>query len=1322
MSTSCSSPGWGTCSWSSAAWSGSISGSPGGSIPTYEPDYDVFCVGHCSEIQYFTTYDEVQEYAVSGQIYPDTESLLVVTSGYDTLYSAGIPKTALIYVDVGIPAQWTYEFDVQFVDLPVDFSNIESSHVFFGSVDNTGASAGLFFSKIGIAYTGNVYYDGVNTVSLNSAYQILPDSQDIVAEGVFYTVRLVVDYPNSTTYVYITESEQIAITGHILRFVLPTIATSTSLHPVNDGSYISVRGSTTNTSTLKLRYSCLGSSNLLPNLLPIADAGVDQTARTCTIIRLDGTGSMDPEGANLQYHWRLIDGPSASSFVFECHDGITTTSSTTYTDILYSASLGSYHEATDSSVEVGDVILLTEGTFNIIAFGYDGANFYVQIDDSALALDTSARTLKLLKQNNISAPLTAQPTFYPDCSGLFKFDLQVYDGQLYSLKSATIVNVISEVVPRGCIPDVGFLWDYISNFWKLVDNKDPIETFWGAVVQLTASEMLTLWQVEYNKSLRDIQRAFQRRWLHYDLRLIDRNPTESEINLTPGGVYSLEFTSAGLALAGQTLEISVLGYDTFTVMFQGTGALSASYIANRIQDIADAYITSSSDRLTVELLTNSSGNYVIRILSSRPFSLTSTATSLFEDCSNSTLSGDDGLRLGDDVYLVDRPVTSLGIEEDDLLFIDGEGYRIQKVIDKFGTDTWHSQRIVLKDALPATVGSSWTIAKGTVSAFLNVYDALLTEGDLATFEVETLTTGVVSYVTETIIGVSAKKVDTFAHSIQNIFEFVVQPELYAVRLKSVHRRQYMPLDSLVLSVPHLRELIVNSDDTAVLRENVDYFLETYRGSSCLRFVVGTTESTDVWQCTTPPNRMWAETTFIDNRPVIEANFGIPAEFTLDNYSELQTNMDYLSAVRGMWYSHFHGPTVQNLRIGTQILLGLPFAEKQGTIEEIRNDFSTTQGRILIRDAVDTEIVRFYTYPKALSLEVNPATGVSYAVGDTVEEFAPLVEGVEVSDYVKDPTWFAGYLAQGAFCEIEKFFKFLVRVDSAAFSLSSILFVRSFILRIKPTYTFPMFVVLLNASDAGDPIDITDTLELSGTLLLQDDISWRGNGAAMRYDDWRAAGGGWTTSFDSGNPVLATSPTYPTSYSPVPWGFDQSYLSPSDFAFLTMDETFDGTTYPTFDTSMLCWDGILYEGLQGVVGFPQTNYMPEEGHALYPLASDEEDIDTAITISTVAFETQTTGAMPTAGMDVTLWMTVNGTVVATVLLTDWVPEDGGQGTFALGTSVALAAGDTVQFFMKSTNTTGYEIPWLKLLLYIGTAYIWSYDTLVPAGTYSIARML
>jgi hypothetical protein len=227
------------------------------------------------------------------------------------------------------------------------------------------------------------------------------------------------------------------------------------------------------------------------------------------------------------------------------------------------------------------------------------------------------------------------------------------------------------------------------------------------------------------------------------------------------------------------------------------------------------------------------------------------------------------------------------------------------------------------------------------------------------------------------------------------------------------------------------------------------------------------------------------------------------------------------------------------------LLGLPFAEEEGVIEEIRPTFSPALGRVLLRDTASPEIVRSYQYPGALLLEVNPETGARYQLGDTVRQFAPIVEGVSVVDYVKDPRWFEGLLQQGAFYEVEKFHKFLVQVDSLAFGLPSLLFVQSFVSKVRPTYTLPLFIVRAGLTGVrATEVSVTDDVSMLGTLRLFDGACFGGVGVATMWDDPRAAGGGMHNQYDANADPDDAPPTFPTSQ-PVSWGFDKKYLCPEE---------------------------------------------------------------------------------------------------------------------------------------------------------------------------------
>lgn len=1304
MTDACVPYGWGLGPYGQAPWGGSTLALPGGPIPTYG-DFNIYCVGPCGQMSVLDTYLEVQEYAQSGQI------VIVPTVLDFELLSGGAQPTdtARIFVDKAVPGSWTFDATFKFQALPSDFVNLTERHCFIGTADDNGYCAGLFFSSVGIGYTGSVRYDMSGNLLLNSTFQVLPSSLGIVAEGTYYTVRVVLDSITETTFVYITETAQLPVTGHQLRYILPAIPSSSCVTTPQDGTTISVRGTASEPSVLDIGTLCLGTGVIIPNLPPVADAGVDQAARFCTIVKLDGSRSYDPEGVAVSYNWRLIDGPETSSNVVVGHDGSTLTP-VPYTNRFYSDTLSDFHAAL--GIANNDVLLLDDTAYDIIAVGVDGNGFYVQTYNFALPANLVQKNFKLLRQNAINGRTTVQPTFYPDVVGLYKFDLVVFDGNFNSAPSISVVNVVESAIARGCVPDLSFLWSYLSNFWRLVENKEVIETFWSAVAQVTASELLALWQHEYGKSLRDIQRTFQRKWLHYDLFLQDPVAEQSTTRVLYAGVLSDVFTGS-VSVAGKTVLVSSPLFPELEVRLQGT-----TFTASQLQAELQRQLRFRDARFTVDLQTSGSDQRLL-VRAPFPFLLESGSTlGVFTyPVANDLPRGTAGAGIGVDTYRVSKRLENVGIQEGDYLILDTVAYRIQRVVDD-SSDTWGYQRLVLSDPLPTAPSTSWVIAGPTTSKYVDFYTALVGAGDTALFEVIDVESNDPFYTQVPILSAASFRDDAYLFAdVSGLYEYFSQPDRYTVFFFSVYRHKYLPISPYVVEVPTLQELIKNSDEQAILRQNIDYFVEEYRGQACLRFVANEAlDEPNVWQHELPPRKLWAETTYLDNRPTIEANFGIPAEFTLDDLAQLPDSVDYLSVVRGLWYSHFNGPTLYNLRVGTQILLGLPFAEENGTITELRTDFSATQGRILIQDALSAEIVRSYTYPRALELEVNSETGLPYAVGDTVSQFSPLVQGVVVTDYVKESEWFEGYLSQGVFFEVEKFFKFLVRVDSAAFSFSTLLFAKSFVQRIKPTYTEPLFIVrrsVGNTSSDVTDVDVTDTLLCSGSLLLFDmPAAVQGLGGII--DDPDPSGGGWQSQLDSGYPVYG-SPTYPTPSGIIPWGSDKNCLSPEDFVLASACITLGAPTLPTLD-SIYGLDSGLFTGLFGVFGKAGiTAFTPSPGLVVgFPQTATG-----GFSIEEADVEVQVSFAEPLA-FDVKLVINVNGLDVSTTPFT--IPAGTAYEEKLALTPVPIVLNDVVVVRLEAQGASALPVTWATVAVKLGTVYAWAIDVPTPAGTYCTYKLM
>jgi hypothetical protein len=887
-------------------------------------------------------------------------------------YSTDSIETSMV-IDSLVPTDYTILYTANFESLPPSLSYLTTERCFVGVWDDNGSSVGLYFSQAGIGFGAG----------LGESVVALPDSYGIVQEGEYYTILLATSSSNGAVFIHITKTDDLD-NGypHNLRWVLSFPGQTLSK---GEGFTLSVIGNALHPTQVSLDTVCLGTGTLIPDQPPIADAGQEQEARLCTFVQLDGSNSYDPEGAPLTYLWRLIDAPAASSYVFEAYDGSTSPESppTGYTDELTSSELEAEH--TTTPILNGDVLLISGTPHTVVSVGV--GPFVVYVEGQTIPDNLSQAAVKLVRQSDTMPTGTAEkPIFYPDAAGFWKFDLTVNDGSLNSVdKSVVVVHVKESLVATGVTPDMSFLWNYVSDFWRLVEDRERIEVVWSAIAQIVGANLMSLWQVDYNKSLRDIQRSMQRRWLYYDLLI-----QEPFIALT-----------------------------------------------------------------TVQKMDNIAGFLV----------------------------GSDGLKVADRNYEITSDLSAEDIQDGDFLILDGLAYKISKYVPVGGSIT--TNRVSTYEDFPTGM-ADYQIARPSSSTQINFYEGLVVEDDNVLLEVITKETGEYQYFFTEVMGVSELYPDKLCVDPTPVLAYLDDTDTYSVYLSAVFRRKYVPINERIVDIPRLQKVIKDPPTEEVLHRGVDFFLDTFRGLPCIRWESVWKyydESSVLQDDLTPPARLWAETTYIENLSTIEANFGVLAGFTLDDHAELPGDMDYLSAVRGLWYVHFSSPSLYNVRVGAQILLGLPFAEESGTIQEIRDDIVSPTNTILVLDDVEDGIVRSYNYPAGLGLEVNPDTGVSYVVGDSIEQFAPLVKGATVIDYKSDPAWFGKFVSQGVFSEAQKFHRFGVEIEQDAYTLAGVAAVHRLVLDIKPTYTYPMVIIKV---DAGiHDIDVQDTIKFGLKLNLYD---------------------------------------------------------------------------------------------------------------------------------------------------------------------------------------------------------------------------------------------
>jgi hypothetical protein len=169
----------------------------------------------------------------------------------------------------------------------------------------------------------------------------------------------------------------------------------------------------------------------------------------------------------------------------------------------------------------------------------------------------------------------------------------------------------------------------------------------------------------------------------------------------------------------------------------------------------------------------------------------------------------------------------------------------------------------------------------------------------------------------------------------------------------------------VVGIPALQDTIHDNLVTVNLQQNVDYNVQF--GKGIISFMAA------------PPSPLWAKDTLI-NYETPYNNFG----YLMDLYDSNTSN--YLKAVQGLWFAFWQGPRPEFIRRSLYLLFGLPTASKAGVVS------ATTPASITL------------TYTDMTTESFKVPTGLSIIVvpGQNVEQYQPLVSGINVFDKVNYP--------------------------------------------------------------------------------------------------------------------------------------------------------------------------------------------------------------------------------------------------------------------------------------------------------------------------------
>lgn len=169
----------------------------------------------------------------------------------------------------------------------------------------------------------------------------------------------------------------------------------------------------------------------------------------------------------------------------------------------------------------------------------------------------------------------------------------------------------------------------------------------------------------------------------------------------------------------------------------------------------------------------------------------------------------------------------------------------------------------------------------------------------------------------------------------------------------------------VARIPLLQDKIRDENIPTVLSEDEDYEVEEATGIISFREL--------------PLENLWAKRTQLNDEAAWN-NFG----FLMGIYEE--NSRGYLRIVQGLWYAFWTGPRPENIKRAIYLLFGLPVALEVATVSEV----TTTQIRTTSVDGID----RIFLIPSGLEAIVE--------VGQSVDRFQPLVNGIEVFDKINRP--------------------------------------------------------------------------------------------------------------------------------------------------------------------------------------------------------------------------------------------------------------------------------------------------------------------------------
>jgi len=450
-------------------------------------------------------------------------------TNYLQLTSSGAADVAQIAMSSAVPAKYTYQVEMYFHQqdwLPATF---EDGRVGIGVFDSGSTGLRVCVAQEGIGFLPQ----NDPTASL----QLLSGSADILQYPCHLKLHFVSDGESGNVTLYGTTEDA---AGAQIGSNSWTIAAPESTAGITDVADFYCSGA-----TAVLESFRLSSLELSSNVKPTAVVAAPDTGVVGRAMKLNGTGSYDPEGLPITYAWEIVTAPEGATPVL---GGLVPAEITVTGGMGSVITLATSYQGTSGNLYTLEI---QHGTLDLDLTGYALTatvpatttliELVYMINESTKygqpAIISQTFEAELTTGNGLDAtPLFAlssfsggvdstkpDPVFVPMAEGNYTLGLTVNDGVFSGAQVLHTISVSPLDSLLETLPEADFIWDTLPDFWGKLSQTDRsvFTTIWSSFMQLMTGQLLRAWQDDYAKSLADIPLKYQRKWVGF--------PSEQEV-------------------------------------------------------------------------------------------------------------------------------------------------------------------------------------------------------------------------------------------------------------------------------------------------------------------------------------------------------------------------------------------------------------------------------------------------------------------------------------------------------------------------------------------------------------------------------------------------------------------------------------------------------------------------------------------------------------------------------------------------------------------------------------------------------------------------